>query len=295
MSVLRDVQQDQEAYVYPHGLLEQLKDPAVLPKYSEFVFEDENTYVAKEVKKSNKGTSVRSAKIQEKKVKDIQTVYRIKVDQALDRAFPDISQMYNNAFHGGHYPSEDPVLNQKASKLFILGDETLRTEAPSLYNFGTIASQTSAAPGAIRVKLEAESRDCHGGILCDSSWSVLKNDATILGAIHARRVFMISASTVMPEDELLYDNANGRTRVMGREITMLHAAGYKRLRHDNEENIGIVMVPTDLVRAQAMTFKHALNAIGRVHSASDVRKFLEGVNEISYDEFEIIQNENKEN
>ncbi|KIH82853.1 hypothetical protein UCMB321_3308 [Pseudomonas batumici] len=63
-----------------------------------------------------------------------------------------------------------------------------------------------------------------GSILNDGFWWPFVNDAWVLGAVHQLKIFHLTLASV--DDDLLWDGAAARCRVLGRELIGLKTAGY---------------------------------------------------------------------
>lgn len=82
-----------------------------------------------------------------------------------------------------------------------------------------------------------ESGETVGGILETQKWSLLANDAWLLGSIHALTEFHFASPFPL---ENLWDQKEGRPTVMGRELIGIDSVGYKIYRpYPNQEVIAI--------------------------------------------------------
>lgn len=165
---------------------------------------------------------------------------------------------------------------------FILGGEELRSdhkEAISIIlNFGILSGETNAAKDCIRrstTNLET------GSVLCDGSWSVFKNDCVILGIIHAARPCFVARFNTKESKEPtptdlskdLWDPKLKRPRVLGREIVMLHAAGYIQVASEEQiKRYGHKFVPKDAEAVKKVTLSELLDAVDDKLSSLSLEK-----------------------
>ncbi len=149
----------------------------------------------------------------------------------------------------------------KASLPIVLGGSDIREDLHLLHNFGLIAGdppqeivrnlrRTCSAPAvleiegksthttqptvqsemvtALKTEAFAESHFTGGSVICDTGWSLLRNDMIILGGIHAGIEFHLAMPEgKWPSRENVWDDTSHRMRVFGREIAMLCHAGYQ--------------------------------------------------------------------
>jgi hypothetical protein len=137
----------------------------------------------------------------------------------------------------------------------ILGDSSIRSDEDLLRNFGTTANhpmQEQDPEGASNQK---------GSVLSERLWWPMINDAWVLGGANSLTPFYL-AFGAQPPDERLWDDRAGRPRVLGRELWGLFHFGYRRIRHDHEETLGLVFAPVDESKAKDARFEDYLNALG---------------------------------
>ncbi len=183
--------------------------------------------------------------------------------------------------------------NTRGSSLseLLLGDVKMRGDIGLLRNFGATSGSRStiehgsAWTGKPRkshrilvdevlesvATLPAKMRDYEGhlrrgSVLNDAYWWPFKNDAWVVGGVHGLKLFHLALGSV--EDDLLWDDAAGRPRVLGRELIGIYAFGYKRISHtrtvkgldgkekveDTSELVGMAFAPQDKKQAQGATF-----------------------------------------
>ncbi|MBK5549643.1 hypothetical protein JFU49_04990 [Pseudomonas sp. TH03] len=215
----------------------------------------------------------------------------------------------------------------------LLGDTKLRSHMEILKNFGTTSgTKTTMEQGSLfeeglrRNKITAghvqESLSTvpvplrtgdkqhirFGSVLNDGWWWPFKNDAWILGGIHGLRRFHLAMSDV--PDDLIWDKANGRPRMLGRELIGLKTAGYsligvpawavKTVTEGKDgpttvstpvspsavrEAIGHVFAPTAKSKAEAMTFTKYYGALDVISSINNIKKKFLQV-EVAFDSYD---------
>lgn len=160
---------------------------------------------------------------------------------------------------------------------FVLGAEELRSSKgiPEMKNFGVLCCEKPACPRAV---LES-GVDVHtGAILCDSSWSVFKNDWAMLGVIHAGRTCYVSNISKKELDDDLWDEDNKRPKVLGREIVMLHQAGYKQVVEDRMiERFGHMFMIEDKSKLSLISYSDLVKATKLVTSKNEILELLKKV------------------
>ncbi|WAG76930.1 hypothetical protein LMK08_16275 [Metapseudomonas furukawaii] len=149
-----------------------------------------------------------------------------------------------------------------------------------------------------------------GSVLNDGWWWPFKNDAWILGGVHGLKRFHLALATV--PDELLWDKASKRPRVLGRELLGLHLAGYKLIglpawtikktwnawgkeqssttpvsAKTIRESIGFVFAPTSKVTAESLTFTGYQEAINALTGIDDIKNtILNEAEAIAFDAYD---------
>jgi hypothetical protein len=159
-------------------------------------------------------TSPKKDPVKERKILGLISPHKLRLEEERTELEAECQKIYEKA-----KMSSDP---------FVLGSEELRSSegVPEMKNFGVLCTTTPACPKAVI----SSGVDIHtGSILCDSSWSVFKNDWAMMGVIHAGRTCYVSKIHDRMLHEDLWDDENRRPKVLGREIAMLHAAGYRQV------------------------------------------------------------------
>lgn len=124
--------------------------------------------------------------------------------------------------------------------------------------------------GIMRGNLGVTGEDGGGGAILDAAhWSLLANDAWLLGGIHAQTEFHF-ASPLRWEN--LWDEARGRMTVTAREVLGILSFGY-RIRRTALEPVGECVVPSRARAAALPAYAVAVRAAG---SAGQLRRLLAG-------------------
>ena len=182
---------------------------------------------------------------------------KAKLDQA--KKFTDYSDViydcYVNAFKGV-FPFK------------ILGGEAVRKDPAILANFGVISNEP-----LISKVIVFDSKELYhkGSVLSDKNWSIYKNDAFILGVIHARQIVHVTSENGNIENDDLFDTQNNRYRLLGREVTMLHHGGYRNIMHSNTDVLGFVFACVFPQDAENVTFKSLMDSAEEAPSLDRIR------------------------
>jgi len=156
----------------------------------------------------------------------------------------------------------------------VIGASKLKSSEEELKNFGTLSEKFPYCPPKLTSSLPEKLK---GGILCDKSWSVIKNDAYILGSIHSQKTFYLFKEKEKLQS-ILWDKKNNRPHVTGREIAMLYEAGYRQVASESEsEKYGATFVCLDPKKAENFTFEKALTAVSKICSIDDLYPMLKPV------------------
>jgi hypothetical protein len=179
----------------------------------------------------------------------------------------------------------------------ILGDATIREEETLIQNMGTLATDPQVNQKKISdfleesLKLENKNKQLksavkvhttQGALLNDSNWWPFRNDMFMLGSIHSGKEFHLAFKNGKePSDDSLWDNANKRPRVLGRELIMLALAGYKKV---EKGQISACVNPIDLeqvyvlpknYRASELTLTVCRKKFAEITSAADIRNLFQ--------------------
>jgi hypothetical protein len=187
----------------------------------------------------------------------------------------------------------------------ILGNADIRTDDKLIHNVGTIAGDPCAetigrlkraesAPAvligakdeaatpspkphlvtALSVDGLAESHFSHGAVVCDTKWSLLRNDLVLLGAIHSgKECHLALPGGRLPTLENIWDPVDKRMRVFGREMAMLIHAGYKLAVMPNSKGL-VFHKPCDIDTTEVTleSCRGFVNAIDRPEKLLDLIK-----------------------
>ncbi|NGX46806.1 MAG: hypothetical protein K1000chlam3_00170 [Chlamydiae bacterium] len=164
--------------------------------------------------------------------------------------------------------------NEGELPFMVVGGEALRSSdcECELKNFGVLSEET---PGCSKKLKRDNNVEKHkGSILCDTNWSIIKNDAYVLGSIHAKKTFYLFGENGSI-DATLWDEANNRPHVAGRELAMLYEAGYRQVATDaQKEKYGATFVCLDPQTAENFTFERAIAAAKKIHSLEQFSSML---------------------
>ena len=117
-----------------------------------------------------------------------------------------------------------------------------------------------------------EDAEDSGSILNASLWSLLANDAWVLGGIHARTEFHF-ASPLRWEN--LWDEGGGRMTVTAREVIGITAFGYHISR--TVPQLEAVAQCTDTVKAAAASLPAYQKAVQKYQTTEAFRNFYETI------------------
>ncbi|MBS0620073.1 MAG: hypothetical protein JSS61_01260 [Verrucomicrobia bacterium] len=241
--------------------------------YADLLFKSFTAYqIEMEQKQPKRNTKKKLAPaLEEAQRKKLRTTYDKRLAAKFAQEIPDAYQLYKNS-------AANPL------HLTLLGGEELRSANTLLENFGTRATTAPCVSGSVLKSLDRNGCALTGSILCDKNWNLLKNDAAILGAIHARHTFIICSPTPVPHghaftfadvpDDLLFCPKENRPRVLGRELAMLRCSSYEIIEYDQENSLGITLVTRDSKRAQSMELTECLHTLDMLKSAQDIRNLF---------------------
>lgn len=77
-----------------------------------------------------------------------------------------------------------------------------------------------------------------GCVLNFSRWNLLINDIIFMGAAHGQQEIIVNEPEIALARGNLWDSTEDRLRVTGREIVLLHTAGYKAVKRELSKNPG---------------------------------------------------------
>lgn len=180
---------------------------------------------------------------------------------------------------------------------FVLGGASLRASDPHaisiMCNFGVLAGAKNQVPHSVRSHRFSDGSGVNlvsGGVLCDGSWSVFKNDCAILGIIHSGRTCYISrekdngsaasAEAHEESDEIdlsdeLWDETESRPKVLGREIAMLVSAGYAQVASEYEaKEYGHMFVPQNRASLSSVTLAELMIQASKIAALETLEELL---------------------
>ena len=124
------------------------------------------------------------------------------------------------------------------------------------------------------LKIMDEDAGDSGSILSASLWSLLANDAWVLGGIHARTEFHF-ASPLRWEN--LWDEGGSRMTVTAREVIGITASGYRIIRP--VPKLEAVAQCSDETRAAAASLQDYKKAVQKYQTIETFRKFYKTIPE----------------
>lgn len=145
-----------------------------------------------------------------------------------------ITQLYQNVIQG-------------QLPFCVLGLSNIREDESLLLNMGTISTDPQMDQKVVKefframgeeVPKKRRSKDMspvdllvkQGGILNESNWWILPNDAFMLGGIHAAKEFHLATEKGRyPDAKYLWDSEQGRPTAFGRELLILAHCGYRQM------------------------------------------------------------------
>jgi hypothetical protein len=233
--------------------------------------------------------SLKGAKnpVGERKLSKVIMTTLAKLEGERAETIDDCRTIYRKAFQ--------PATASASSPVFVLGGDCLRTSDKDaveiMQNFGVLSGVRHAAPAAVATHRWPRADHASGafvldrmdlstgGVLNDGSWSVFKNDCAMLGVIHSGRTCYVanlrSPKTLATFKADLWDSAKGRPRVLGREIAMLYAAGYRQVTEDSlVEKCGYTFVALDKARASTITLKALMESADSLSSEAELLSML---------------------
>lgn len=189
---------------------------------------------------------------QKRKIAELDKQKKPKQEKVKSSAY----KLYQNAYEG-------------SLPFMVIGGKELRDASELLLNFGALAEER---PLCVRQALPEKQK---GSILCDSNWNIVKNDAYILGSIHAKKTFYIYSKTQKDLDQILWDKKENRPHIAGREIAILYAAGYRQVAKDEErQKYGVTLVCLDREKAEEFTLKELVEVTAKKTSVAALNKML---------------------
>lgn len=161
--------------------------------------------------------------------------------------------------------------------LVVLGDSELRNSEKELKNFGILSYGETAAPKRLIPIVPTLIR---GSILNDGKWSILKNDAFILGIIHSHKTAYVASFGYESKEQLLekvfWDKDEGRPALPGREVSMLCHAGYRQVATEEQAGkYGYTFVCLDHEKAGKVKLVELILAAEQIKSLEQIASMFE--------------------
>lgn len=153
----------------------------------------------------------------EKLIQAVRLKFNDAMKQKLESDLPKLWRVYQNGLTSGFLePNDQPPI-------LLLGTKELRESKNLKTNFKVLSDENN-----------------HRGCIFGGKWSVLKNDLVILSAIHAHKVVMLSLPGGFNAN-CLWNSEKRTPSMLCREISILYAAGYRRLSYSHENQLGYVL------------------------------------------------------
>jgi hypothetical protein len=164
--------------------------------------------------------------------------------EAREPLIVECHKLYENAF--------------KSNLPFILGGDALRSgdSSEELINFGILSGSSHQCPRALLGRMHELQ---NGGILCDGSWSVFKNDCCMLGIIHSLKDCHIigDPAELRSAPEKIWDTSENRPKMVARELSMLAISSYvQAVPEDVSAQVGSLLTCLSPDRARSITLKN---------------------------------------
>jgi hypothetical protein len=196
--------------------------------------------------------------------------------------------------------------NRSALNSLVLGPETIRQRTPILSNFGisaevpyenAVQAQTKEfSVNSVKVANPTHASTTEGAVLAEANWWPFLNDAWVLGGVHNLATFYlhIPGTNLRLRDDVLWDSEANRARVLGRELIVLAAFGYRRMIVKDppgavnklKEALGYVFAPVDRELTQSATFEKLCQAVATISSAREIQDLLSSRLGIEYESYD---------
>jgi hypothetical protein len=172
--------------------------------------------------------------------------------EARESLIIECHKLYENAF--------------KSNLPFILGGDALRGSDSSeeLINFGILSGSSHQCPRALLSRMHQLQ---NGGILCDGSWSVFKNDCCMLGIIHSLKDCHVigDPAELRSTPEKIWDTSENRPKMVARELSMLSISSYvQAVPDDVSAQVGSLLTCLSPDRARSITLKNLFDTPQRL-------------------------------
>lgn len=164
----------------------------------------------------------------------ILATYNEELINNLQRDSEALWTLYQNGLKSGLLESTDQP------NLLILGPKQLRVSQEFTRNFGVLNDQNGRT-----------------GCIFGGKWSLLRNDLMVLSAVHAHKAVMFFLPQGLTQTQLKKDN---QPTILCREISILLAAGYQRVKNPYESLVGYTLTQTDSAKANAFNLNDLINS-----------------------------------
>lgn len=188
--------------------------------------------------------------------------------------------MYNTrtAFEEAVFSCNPPYSDEELSSIEVAWrvyrNNTMKSKFDFLVIGRLVADSTPNTPGidaSVRRNLYVMDETFFGAPIIDTSnWTLLVNDAWLLGGIHNFAQFQLASFITMGNIYKTLGGFGNQLTVTGRELVGLKTFGYTK----RELLIGSVLVCTDLNRAKSANFNEYLHSIKDYSANNHWRNFL---------------------
>ncbi|GAB5412243.1 MAG: hypothetical protein ChlgKO_13570 [Chlamydiales bacterium] len=189
-------------------------------------------------------------------LENAKTVQADKINRQFEKLIKSCFRTYQNSAH-----------TELGFKL--LGCEKLRENEEYLNTYGVLSTDAPLLPS--RFALSDEVSPSKGSILSDSDWSIFKNDSVMLGTIHTFQTVYIDGDPAKLKITFFFDSQENRPRLVGREIAMLIAGGYKQI---GNGDLGLVFGCFDRNLAKQATIPKLIRAAEKIRTEEDFKTLM---------------------
>lgn len=118
--------------------------------------------------------------------------------------------------------------------------------------------------------------DHSGGVVFETLWSTLANDAFVQGAVDTQKEVHIATNGTELKDipqNILFDQANNRPKVLGRELALAGLSKYKVVNHDYK-NLGVILDGSNTKEFDLNEFDYIISQVKTENDYSSLMKDL---------------------
>jgi hypothetical protein len=181
----------------------------------------------------------------------------------------------------------------------VLGDDSIRAQHDLRANVGRLCTPSQDNLERIKEMQKIDSSipttetiQYLGSVLYDKNWNIMKNDAVMLGTIHAKQpaYLTFNLETLRTMKDISF-HSDKYIKVQFREILQLAAAGYKMvIPSQAKANVpldldNIIMINFKPENSSKFTMENLLDALNGIDSAADVREAIGNIEYITYEDY----------